>query len=558
MHLDFDFFDFTMTDIHHPTTQQTNKPTTTMRVLVLHPQSSSVSTLHTTLYKLEEKLWTQHGIELVFVDAPLLDVTVGRCLGCDGTDNDGGDDVGGDGDGGGKGVRSGGESGLNEIEESEIMSRRWYVKEECIDERRTLLVDDKDAANNKDNNNNNSSINSDSNNNNSSAPQHTKKKKKVQYSGLDASLLHLTQIWSRGGASSSGGLNNNEGMQQQLPFQGILGFGQGGDGQGGDVAAMLPLLNHAGDAYNNNDNEEEEEESINMEGGKKCIFEGLQFVILVDGRDIMNQEDDDDSGSSDSNNNNGDDDEEEDSWYVGPNGISSLHLIAETTTANDVTTNNSKRQSELLAKRYGSNATIQYYKPNTKKTNNKSPSSSSTTTQKYNTPTLHNLLGHHLVLQKKILLSNPTSRKLLSLQTQLYTVEQLATVAITNEIKRNPPKCLMAMIGPSVGVGGGSGGGKENCQNDDKDNKEKIQNEEKKMSSSSEREVQIVGKTVGAWQGPGRVFGEQGGGAPCPESFLLRQEDRVAVAGEDVGSSGGVDGGDKKKKSSVTVTASLL
>jgi hypothetical protein len=35
-----------------------------------------------------------------------------------------------------------------------------------------------------------------------------------------------------------------------------------------------------------------------------------------------------------------------------------------------------------------------------------------------------------------------------------------------------------------------------------------------------------VGKTVGAWRGQGRIPGEQGGGAPCPESFLLRQEER--------------------------------
>ncbi|KAL7456833.1 hypothetical protein ACHAWC_008831 [Mediolabrus comicus] len=361
-----------------------------MRVLVLHPQASSASTLHTTLSKLEERLWTQHGIELVFVDAPLLDVTVGRCLGCD--SNNDGVGVGGES----SGDRSGGGSGLNEIEEGEIMSRRWYVEEECIEERGALIDD-----NNADNNHNNGS--SSNSNNNSSAPQLTKKKKRVQYSGLDASLLHLTQIWSRGGASSSGVSNNEPCLQ--LPFQGILGFGQGAN-----IAAMLPLLNHAGDAYNNND-DDDDEERINMEGGKKCIFEGLQFVILVDGRDIMNQEDDDDViDSNASNNNNGDEEEEEeDSWYVGSNGISSLHLIAETTTANCATTNNSKRQSELLAKRYGPNATIQYYKPNTKKTNNKSPSSSSTTTQQYNTPSLHNLLGHHLLQQKKTLLSNPTS-----------------------------------------------------------------------------------------------------------------------------------------------------
>ena len=101
-------------------------------------------------------------------------------------------------------------------------------------------------------------------------------------------------------------------------------------------------------------------------------------------------------------------------------------------------------------------------------------------------------------MSKTLLMTCPT-RKLLSLQTQLYTVEQLATVAITNEIKRNPPKCLMAMIGPSVGSG--SSGGKENCHNDDigEDDKTKKQNEEKKnMSSSEQQEVQLRGTSIEA------------------------------------------------------------
>src|SRR6056300_122941 len=138
-----------MTSNYSPTTIAHNKPIT-MRVLVLHPTASSASTLHTTLSKLEERLWTQHGIELVFVDAPLLDVTVGRSLGC--ANNDGVGKGGDNNDDGGD--RSGGGSGLNEIEEGEMMSRRWYVEEECIDDRRTLVDD-----NNADNNNNDSSNN---------------------------------------------------------------------------------------------------------------------------------------------------------------------------------------------------------------------------------------------------------------------------------------------------------------------------------------------------------------------------------------------------------------
>src|SRR5210317_1598269 len=136
----------TQTSWQAKTQNNNNNNTTTMRVLVLHPTASSASTLHTTLSKLEERLWTQHGIELVFVDAPLLDVTVGRSLDC--ANNDG---VGKGGEVGDGGDRSGGGSGLNEIEEGEMMSRRWYVEEECIDDRRTL-VDDKNADNNNDSN----------------------------------------------------------------------------------------------------------------------------------------------------------------------------------------------------------------------------------------------------------------------------------------------------------------------------------------------------------------------------------------------------------------------
>ena len=39
--------------------------------------------------------------------------------------------------------------------------------------------------------------------------------------------------------------------------------------------------------------------------------------------------------------------------------------------------------------------------------------------------------------------------------------------------------------------------------------------------------VEVVDKAVGAWHGARRRgFGEEGGGAPCPGEFLLREDER--------------------------------
>ena len=49
-------------------------------------------------------------------------------------------------------------------------------------------------------------------------------------------------------------------------------------------------------------------------------------------------------------------------------------------------------------------------------------------------------------------------------------------------------------------------------------------------SSSAEKDsinTLVVDKVVGAWQGGRRrEFGEEGGGAPCPQEFLLREDER--------------------------------
>ena len=437
-----------------------NKPPI-MRVLCLHPNTSSATQLHSSVSQLEERLWTKHGIELVFIDAPLLDVPAITTTATNNTNDD---------------------DNENALEESYSAIRRWYIKESIHNKSLLPSTDESQATNNKE-----------------------KSNTTIQYSGLDASLLHITQIWSRGGANNSNKTDNSTGIEQCLPFQGILGVQQGAS-----VAAMLPLL-----TTSCNDNEEE----------AKCLLEGLQFVILVDGTDIVSQQDEenedciDDGTCQEMNKENTTNEKEEEDWYVGPNGIESLHVIAETnshdTRNNDIDAM-TKRKSEQLAKRYGPNAKIQYYKPTKKKSSQQHSNST-----KLTSPSLHNILGKYLVQQKNKFQSNPQQRALLQIQHQLSRVEQVASVMITEEVKRNPPRCLMAMIGPAAGQGDPF----EDGENDD----ECSNNNGNDETEANSKVKAVVGKTVGAWQGSGRVPGEQGGGAPCPETFLLRQEDRKST-----------------------------
>lgn len=340
-----------------------------MRILCLHPEGSSAVSFSQYLSKLEQRLWEKHGIELYFVDAPLLDVQ-------------------------------------NNCDE-QCVSRRWYVQETI----------DKDGAST------------------------------TRYSGLDASLLHLSQIWARGGANCS---NQNGVVTECLPFQGILGFGQGAN-----VAAMLPLM-----SYHYNEDDADEEEHI----VRPPIFQGLRFVMIIDGHDIIHQADE------------STDPDEESELYVGEEGIQSLHVVFD----DKCKVNNGT--SLELAKKYGPNAEIEHCKQ---------------TNQSTCTPALSNILGKYLVARKNILYSNSETRQLIALQNQLANVEQVATLAIAQEIQRNPPKALMAVIGPLA------------------------------VNHNKENEVD-VGMAVGAWQGPRRRgFGEEGGGAPCPEEFLLKENERI-------------------------------
>mmetsp|Transcript_4740 Transcript_4740/g.7197 ORF Transcript_4740/g.7197 Transcript_4740/m.7197 type:complete len:340 (+) Transcript_4740:83-1102(+) len=75
--------------------------------------------------------------------------------------------------------------------------------------------------------------------------------------GLDASILHLRQIWTRS-------LYSN-------PFHGVLGIGQGAA-----IASLLPLLR-----YENPLGEDKDGEQYNL------MFEGLHFGIFINGWDEL-------------------------------------------------------------------------------------------------------------------------------------------------------------------------------------------------------------------------------------------------------------------------------
>ena len=120
-------------------------------------------------------------------------------------------------------------------------------------------------------------------------------------------------------------------------------------------------------------------------------------------------------------------------------------------------------------------------------------------------------------------------RQLISLQNRLANVEQLATLAISQEIQKNPPKALMAVIGPTAMMSNDidtDEGDKVGVQDEEVREEETQHGKQKKGGEN----VKVVDKAVGAWHGARRRgFGEEGGGAPCPGEFLLREEERKAA-----------------------------
>mmetsp|Transcript_6082 Transcript_6082/g.13779 ORF Transcript_6082/g.13779 Transcript_6082/m.13779 type:complete len:423 (-) Transcript_6082:149-1417(-) len=422
-----------------------------MRVLCLHSAASSALQFSQEFHKLEERLWEKYEIELVFVDGPLLDVQVGNAVGDEGGGINAIDNPN---------RGSSGSSGSSD----ERVSRRWYVEESARKEALPPTTTTAAATSSS-----------------------------VQYSGLDASLLHLSQIWTRGGAN----ISNNLG--ECLPFQGVMGVGQGAD-----VAGLLPLLNYqeedGGGGGDSSDEDEKENNAHDRLTNRPTMFQGLQFVILIDGNDILFRRE----GSGNDDDDNVNKEELENDVYVGPDGVQSLHVMME---KNDNANDNARSSSsEQLANKYGPNATIHHCK----QSNNTC------------TPALSNIIGKFLITQKNKLHSNPKSLELLSLQNQLANVEQMATLAISQEIQRNPPKALMAVIGPAAMLpNAGTTKEDDEAMNDGEDG------EKHHHGNQGGKESVKVDKAVGAWQGARRRgFGEEGGGAPCPGDFLLREEER--------------------------------
>ena len=499
-------------------------------MLCLHPAGSSAYEHGTQFSALASRLRTKHGIELLFVDAPMLDATTTKGRG------GGGDD---DNDEDGNAVINNGEGIAHH-------RRRWYVKEEG----RTAAT--------------------------------TTTTTLQYYLGLDASLLHLSQLYNKIGGVA-----------------GVLGVGQGAD-----VAALLPLLTNENYSGQNNDNigweeDDDVEEDVDVDDDDgdddattrylgynndnhqgRTMFPGLEFVILVNGSDVLclggsnnnnvdvdadvkigdncnatssdtfaavdfvitknenNSASEGDNLKKNIDNNRTDEDDASGSYYVGKDGVQSLHVIFD---------EDGEITSERLAQMYGPNATIHRIPP---------PSSSSSprsvVTSSSSSALLSNIIGRYLVSQKTII-RQPTSstncssganirQQITKLRKRLWDVEQLATIAIAEEIRCNPPKALMAVIGPAAILSPMTKEKVEDVVENVKDimkvdnmktnvNAKMVVNfDDAQSSSSAEKDsinTLVVDKVVGAWQGGRRrEFGEEGGGAPCPQEFLLREDER--------------------------------
>ena len=237
--------------------------------------------------------------------------------------------------------------------------------------------------------------------------------------GLDASILHLRQIWTRS-------LYSN-------PFHGVLGIGQGAA-----IASLLPLLR-----YENPLDEDEDGEQHHL------MFEGLHFGIFINGWDVISETHHDKENINEGN--------ESQAEY----GIPSLHILSK---GGDDSCGHS------LFCRYGgesdeSKAELQISEGN-----------------HLNAKTM-NILGRFLVKQKKIIVSiqreisiiNSDCKQLepgdcsekkpdaaLAIEAtrmELARVEREALELIHQTVSENPPKALMAMIMPDSQRGGTIVGG---------------------------------------------------------------------------------------------------
>lgn len=298
--------------------------------------------------------------------------------------------------------------------------------------------------------------------------------------GLDASILHLRQIWTRS-------LYSN-------PFSGILGIGQGAA-----IGGLLPALSSFEnimavqdyeDDDEDNDCEDDANDANDANDDRICpMFENLKFCIFINGWDLL----------LDTNNNNSvyqkdqdkiEDDSEDEALRI--NHIPTLHIIPSL----------DNHDGMKLFERYGG-----------------AEHTSNSLAEKYVVDNCHdlnrktiNVLGKFIVAQKKKIMSpsqiqainhspipavqdpihESHDKTLLLLKDmentrlELARVEQEALELIQQTISENPPKALMAMIMP---------------------------------------DSQRGGSLVGGWDGDRDAFRSkefvQSGGAPCPKEFTL-------------------------------------
>jgi hypothetical protein len=487
-----------------------------VRVLCLHDESSSALSLIRQLQKVGKQLHHDHGIELAFVNSPHLtniNMSTNNNMNTNTNDND-------------NGSSSGSGSGSDENENANKSESDENENE--MERQRVWYYNDNDNG-----------------------------KSKEDRLGLDASILHLRQIWSQS-------LYSN-------PFSGVLGIGQGAS-----VAALLPFLRFdnplplhtrtssagdgdrdrdsgaAGDSDcahdNDNENDDTKSDADDDDDADDCqmMFQGLQFCMFVNGWDLLNSNTNTSMNSSPQH----DDDLE----YKEATELPSLHIYHD---------NNNSNTSHQLYQRYGGGKVPnkkskaqnlilkqpfkQLEKENGKGNENEN-AHASTTSRDVNAKAM-NAIGKFLVLQKKNMISRLGHRHTLesnadqdididadadantnadvnananairskeiqtkgreiasmieSTQRQLANAEQRALELIHESVSENPPKALMAMILPTRTRG---------------------------TDSSSVNVNQKGGTIVGGWMGERDAFRSEEfireRGAPCPKEFTLSAEER--------------------------------
>ena len=389
-----------------------------MRILALHPSGSSADDLQRSLRDLGDGLQAKHDIELVYVDAPLLSSPAHTRS---------------------REERRCGESLDEQPDENHPSQKRcWF-----------------DAALN--------------------GTTSCADARGINFVGLDASILHLSQIWNRKVHSN--------------PFSGIVALGQSAA-----IAALLPLLVRpvlAEEMEGAGGDDEQQTKDDEIEGVNLGVplFPGLDFVVLVDGFDITAKREDDGGSTAAS----------DMPWFDQSLAPESLHIISQGSNVRE-------GMSKKLASRYGESAQI--HRRTT--THNANPSEGEDPIKCFYDEGVVlplrkrelNVIGRFVVSQKNALTrrtaahanaddsSNAeqlakrmqTTLAIQETRQRLGMLEEEAERALVQHVSANPPRALMAVIAPDV---------------------------------------------VGAWSGPKwRRPDMDGGGAPCPAEFRQKEGER--------------------------------